>query len=81
MLVVSRILYGMIFGLALVLISEVCLADQDNTPFIEEALSVPLDTATLYKMNESLSIVGDYSHYEDPDLSADRVFVGLKTSF
>lgn len=32
MLVLSRILYGMLLGIILILVSEICLADHSNTP-------------------------------------------------
>jgi len=81
MLVLSRIVYGMLFGILLICISEICLADQDIKPFIDDELMITHRLIPLYKVTEAFAVVGTYRHYEDVELSADRVFLGLRQKF
>ena len=81
MLVLSRILYGMLLGVILILISEVCLADQDSKEFIDDKLMISNRLPTLYKYNETYSLVGTYKHYDDTEVEVDKVFVGLRAKF
>jgi hypothetical protein len=82
MLVLSRILYGMLLGIALILVSELCLADQEDRDFSVEKLTIgPHQPATLYNIDERFELIGSYRHYEDAQIEADRVFMGLKAKF
>ena len=81
MLVLSRILYGMLLGVVLILISEICLANQDNKEFADDKLMIDTRLPTLYKYNDTLSLVGTYKHYDDTEVEVDRVFLGLKARF
>lgn len=81
MLVLSRIIYGMILGIALILVSELCLADGGDKEFIEDKLSIDHQVATLYKFDKRLDLVGAYRRYQDDEVEADRVFLGLKAKF
>lgn len=81
MLVLSRIFFGMILGLVLVLVSEICLADQNDKQFSIDKLTISHKNATLYKINPRVAVVGMYRHYEDTEIDADRVFVGLRAKF
>lgn len=81
MLVFSKIIYGMILGLALILVSELCLANQDNKEFIDDKLNVDNHIRTIYNFDNEISLVGAYRHYEDEFVEADRVFVGFSAKF
>jgi hypothetical protein len=84
MLVFSRILYGMLFGVALILVSELCLANQEDNEYKEysvEKLTIGHKHATLYNVDDKFAVVGAYRHYEDPEIEADRVFLGLRAKF
>lgn len=81
MLVLSRICYGMLLGILLVLVSELCLANQEDKEYSIDKLTIGLENPTLYEMNEKVSVVGAYRHYEDEQVEGDRVFVGLRAKF
>jgi hypothetical protein len=81
MLVLSRIFYGMLLGLLLILVSELCLANQDDKEFSVDKLTVGLENPTLYEMTEKVSVIGAYRHYDGPEVEADRAFLGLKMKF
>lgn len=81
MLVLSRVFCGMLIGVLLICVSEVCLADQDVKPFMQEKLMITHRLIPLYKVTDSFAVVGSYRRYEDSELSADRVFLGLRAKF
>jgi hypothetical protein len=81
MLVLSRIVYGMLFGVFLICVSEACLADQDAKPFMEDKLMITHRLIPLYKVTDAFAVVGAYRHYEDSELSVNRVFLGLRQKF
>lgn len=81
MLVLSRILYGMLFGVVLILVSELCLANQESKEFVDDKLMIPNELPTLYKYNDKYSLVGTYKHYDEAEIETDKVFVGLRARF
>lgn len=81
MLVISRILFGMILGVVLILVSEVCLANHEDKEHIADKLTITHKVIPIYKFNDEVALVGSYRRYEDSEVEADRVFVGLKTRF
>jgi hypothetical protein len=81
MLVLSRILYGMLLGIALILVSEFCLANQEDREYSVDRLTIGHEQATLYNVDDKFAVVGAYRHYEDTEVEADRVFVGLRAKF